>query len=373
MNNDSNFIVYNNPVEIINTIPAKDTTVTVLNQIQENTHNHPITSGFNNIYGSLTFIIAIAACIAGWITYRAQKSTEKHTKNTPYKVQEGILLDMPRHQYRNLLCTLAMINQYQDSRVAHQKNPKSVLRYPSEANMLKLQTLPEQTMVKMDIEEEEAVKLYRIMQETSLFFRNSNNEILAAAEHFRRADLDDRSFICDADNLLFKPLFLVDKAKALNNTFSLNIKDYSKKKQDEIGVMATILAEHIIKGKEQSISEKEYKQLTNEEFPNHLFGLPSFDKTNPIQRAFNGLFKGINFKKIEKKTLIKALENYPAIENDKIKIDSFIKSIKDNENTVYGDVLNSKTEYINFWNLFKIICYMDMQAEMNKIGMINVA
>lgn len=376
--------------------------------IRENTNTDPILTGFDNIYGIATLVVTVTTLILTLFTLIAQKSTEEHTKKTeehaektevhaketeahaketeahtkgteahtknmPYKVQEGILLDMPRHQYRNLLCTLAMIKQYQESRVAHQKNPKSVLRYPSEANMLKLQTLPEQTLVKMDIEEEEAENLYRIMQETSLFFRNTNNEILAASEHFRRENLDDKSFVSDADNLLFKPLFLIDKAKALNNTFSANIKDYSKNKQDEMGVMATILAEHILKGKELSISTAELKQLSNNEFPNHLFGLPNFEKENPIQRAFKTLFKGIDFTNIKKETLIKALEDYPASVEDKSKITSFIDSIQKNENTVYGDVLNSKTEYINFWNLFKIMCYLDSTAEMDKIGMINVA
>lgn len=381
------FAFYMHPtinLEQKNTIEAPLDTVTnrdILVAIQNNTFTDPVDSGFDNIYGLATIALAALAFIVSIFTFWAQVNTEEHTKNTPYRVQEGILRDLPRHLYRNLVCTIAIVREYESSR----KSRKKVRRYPSEANLLKLQTLPEEILLKMDISEKDSVKVYAAMHETTLLFRNYNNEIISASQHFGRPKIDTISVYSDYDNLLFKPCYLMKASLNLNKLFSKSISGYNKKAQTETMVMASILLEHVLKGKpltpktNENTLQDTLKDLESDSFKFNLFDYTKLgkDKTEPIERSFKEqLFKEQLFK--DKVIVVKLDDLFAAAKGmcirdiDKNKWEQFEKSIKDG-NIEYGLTLNKNTYVVNFWNLFKIMCYLDSEAEKSKIGMINVA
>lgn len=85
------------------------------------------------------------------ITFEAQKQTEQHTSNAPKSAQIGKLKDLPRHFYRNLICACAMTLKYYDD--SNKKIWGKRINYPSESNVLKLKTLPDEIIY--DIDEEE--------------------------------------------------------------------------------------------------------------------------------------------------------------------------------------------------------------------------
>ena len=132
--------------------------------------NHSTTfwdDGFNCI-AVIGGIIALISLVVAVITYQAQKKTEQHTSNAPKSAQIGKLQDLPRHFYRNLVCICAMTLNYFDE--TNRKNGKRVA-YPSESNVLKLKTLPDEIIYDIDAEE----KSYKERHEFKLLLRNYNS------------------------------------------------------------------------------------------------------------------------------------------------------------------------------------------------------
>ena len=172
----------------------------VLSLIKGNTDKDNLRDGWN-FYGFVAFVISFISLIVAVITFFAQRNTEKHTKNAPLSVQRGRLADLPRHFYRNIVCTGAIIFNY-----LHPDNGKSAgrKRYPSESNLLKLQTFPDDVFLPVDVDESS----YRVIHELKLLFRNYNMEVKVASDHLSRKHLTDESLVQDFDNLLFKPFFL---------------------------------------------------------------------------------------------------------------------------------------------------------------------
>lgn len=367
-----------------NTIEIPSDTITnrdILAAIQNNTFTDPVDSGFDNIYGLATIALAALAFIVSIFTFWAQLNTEEHTKNTPYRVQEGILRDLPRHLYRNLICTLAMIRQYEQYKEQYKNKEIDDLYYPSEANVLKLQTLPEEILLKMDISDKDSEKIYADMHEKTLLFRNYNNEILSASQHFKQRNITEDSIHFDYDNLLFKPIYLMNGTKELSQTFT-SISGFSKHAQTTETIFASILVEHILKGKpiidpqdERLNNSDLIKQLEGNDndtgFPFTVFCIPDLkqgDKKDPIERSFRMLFTK---KYINVKVLVNLATSIRK-NKDKEKVEFFINQILDGK-VKYGNTWHINRRDVNMWNLFKIMCYLDSTAEMEKIGMINVA
>lgn len=150
-------------------------------------------------------VIALFSFFVGAFTLWAQKQTEKHTSNAPINVQLWKLRDLPRHFYRNLACTCALIFKYRME--GEELKRKS---YPSESNLSKLQILPDDVVIPVDISETKDPKEnpYKYMHELKLLLRNYNIEVEVASEHLSRKGITDDSLVQDFDNLLFKPIYL---------------------------------------------------------------------------------------------------------------------------------------------------------------------
>lgn len=189
---------------------VKDSTKIPLNEygamltIADNTTEEPWTDDWN-LYGWVAFGIAFFAFIAEIFTLIYQRRTEKHTENAPITAQIGVLRDLPRHFYRNLVCTCAALLKFRDK-----SNFREGIRrkYPSEANIRKLSTLPDEFILPIDVSD---YNLYRKMHECRLLFRNYNMEIDVASKHFAIRFLPDDSLKNDYDNLLFKPFYLTSR------------------------------------------------------------------------------------------------------------------------------------------------------------------
>lgn len=152
----------------------------------------------------VAFVVSFFSMIYAILTYYAQKNTELHTTNAPISVQQWKLMDLPRHFYRNLVCTCSLILKFRDEKTNRN-------RYPSESNLRKLQTLPDDIVLPIDVDKNKDAEhnAYRYMHELRLLLRNYNVEVEVASEHLSKKELDDETFKQDFDNLLFKPIQLV--------------------------------------------------------------------------------------------------------------------------------------------------------------------
>ncbi len=172
-----------------------------LDDIEKNTHTNFWLDGLT-CFAIASFVISLGI---SWKTFRKQSETEAHTRNVSKSVQDGKLNDMLRHLYRNLVCTTSMLLKY---RHESNRDGEYYKTYPSEANMLKLQVLPDDFIFNIDVAND---KVFRLMHEQKLLLRNYNLEIEVANKHFSRKDITEESIINDIDNILYKPLFLIDK------------------------------------------------------------------------------------------------------------------------------------------------------------------
>lgn len=162
-----------------------------------------------SLYGIITIIAAIVGVIIAYVTYSAQESVEKHTKNVSVSAQLGSLTDLLRHIYRNAVCTGSILLKYRHDESIHQKAATS---YPSEANMLKLQTQPEIYILPIDIINDD---IFQSMTEMRKLMHNYNCEIDVATKHFSTKGMPYESLRYDHDSLLFKPFLLCKQSLAL--------------------------------------------------------------------------------------------------------------------------------------------------------------
>lgn len=219
-------------------------------KIADNTQQDPIKDDWN-LYGWVAFVIALISLFVAGVTLWAQWQTERHTTNAPVEVQLWKLKDLPRHFYRNLVCTCAIIIKYRAEGKEKQRK-----RYPSESNLMKLQTLPDDIVLPIDVNKSRA---YRYMHELKLLLRNYNVEVEVAAKHLSRKTITDASLVQDFDNLLFKPLYLTQRKFDFERSLS---KDSKVALEDQ--TIYAILNEHFRKLKEPSnfkvLYEKEEAQ-----------------------------------------------------------------------------------------------------------------
>ncbi len=270
----------------------------LMTTIADNTREDFKSSGWT-LFAVLTFG---SSFILSYITYRAQKHTEKHTQNASIKAQQGSLEDLPRHFYRNLVCTTAIMLKYR-----HGSNREGALfkRYPSESNMLKLQTLPEEFFLSIDVAND---NIFRVMHEKKLIFKNYNIEVAVAMEHFARRHITESNIVNDVDNIMFKPLFLIAEVFALR----WEIDSYRKypfwdKVKRKIGLGKSsaesttneqYIAETLYTFVKTHIDKLKFHQInTDEQFNMYKEIYKDFDShivcggKNGIERSYNHLFK----------------------------------------------------------------------------------
>ncbi len=294
-------------------------------KIADNTEQDIVRDGWN-VYGTITIVIAIFALIVAWIsyvytkrTYEAQMMTEEHTSNAPVEVQQWKLKDLPRHFYRNLVCTCAIIIRYRFEGKGGKR-----LRYPSEGNLLKLQTMPDDIVLPIDVDKNVDAEhnAYKHMHELKFLLRNYNVEVEVASDHLSRSSITDESLSCDFDNLLFKPLHLTQSTFSFERALPVP--------QDEDLVLRTVAI----------MVREHYKKLRIPSNFNMLFG-------KQAMRYLDDLLDGDvvkNFREVvdEKDGLDRSLDsllsnskNYGADNVSQAAIEKVLKELKPEEKAYY--------------------------------------
>lgn len=247
----------------------------IMAQIEDNTNEKFLTGGLT--------LIAIIGLVFGFFTFWYQQKTERHTKNVSISSQLGVLKDLPRHFYRNLVCTVAMLFKYKHKDNMNSDN--SFKSYPSEANMLKLQTLPEEFILSIDTSDD---KVYDEMHEQKLLLKNYNLEVGVASNHFARKAIKGSSLKNDFDSLLFKPIYLI--SRLCNLHIMLKGKGwFTPKSTPENYVneaLCTFAMEHFAKWDFDKVKEKFPKEPCNE-----IFAEKSPIISSSIERGLNQLLK----------------------------------------------------------------------------------
>ena len=165
-------------------------------------------------YDWFTLGIAIAALFTSFVamrytifTYKAQQRTEEHsfhiqdnTQRISLHVQKGLLEDLVRHLYRNLVVAYAI-----KSKMEHYGYDNV---YPSEEHLIKqklpLQNIHLEAFYSDDIH-------YKKINELYLLLRNYNEEIEIALKHFCNPRILKSVKERDFNTLIFKPGFLTEK------------------------------------------------------------------------------------------------------------------------------------------------------------------
>ena len=154
---------------------------------------------------ALALITSFAAMIYAKKTYKSQELTEKHTLETQsntqrisLETQKGLMIDLVRHLYRNLVVTYAI-----KTKLEHFGYDKY---YPSEEHLLKLKVPVENIHPEAFYDN----KYYTEIDKLYLLLRNYNTEIDVALNHFLHQGMARDVKERDLGTLLFKPGLLVE-------------------------------------------------------------------------------------------------------------------------------------------------------------------
>lgn len=165
-------------------------------------------------YDWIALSVAILALVTSFVamvyakkTFKSQENTEKYTLETQGNTQrisidsqKGLMIDLVRHLYRNLVVTYAV-----KTKLEHLGYEKC---YPSEEHLLKLKVPIENIHLDAFYDKKE---LYTEVNKLYLLLRNYNTEIDVALRHFPRREIDVAIKKHDLDTLMFKPEYLVEK------------------------------------------------------------------------------------------------------------------------------------------------------------------
>lgn len=140
----------------------------------------------------VAIVIAFFSFIFAVSTWKSQSDTQKNTLGLTSDVQKGILLDFPRHHYRNLLVVCAMkylMNQEEPHGLLGRKTSRYNLYCPSEEHFLKL-VIDEQMLYPeaFDDDKDSCSELHRFR----LNIRNRNIEMKSIFRHIARKNLPER-------------------------------------------------------------------------------------------------------------------------------------------------------------------------------------
>lgn len=146
----------------------------------------------------LSLIVAVASLVASLVTTCAQIKTRKNTDKPSLNMQMGILDDLQRHLYRNLVCTISGGYLYQVSRSRGGG-------YPSESLFRKLPCLVDDILLPIKAQ----MIPYRKIYELKYQLKNYGIDALTLSEHLQRKEIDYSCIVSDFESLYFKPLFLI--------------------------------------------------------------------------------------------------------------------------------------------------------------------
>lgn len=347
----------------------------VLSKIKSNTDKN-----FNldnwNLYGLIALFVSVISAVISYYALKAQNDTKDNTSNVPIEVQQARLADVPRHFYRNLVCTVSIISKF-----IQESNGKSGKRlaYPSEANLLKLFVPEDDYFLQINRKS----KSYDDMLNSNLrlLFRNYNIEVQVAAEHLSRKHLTDDSLMQDFDNLLFKPFFLCRMTYKYEKLL-----DIAPKNKD-YNIAYRIILSHFVNLK----NNLSYLCRSNVDgYINHISDSSNFitnviDKRGAIRRSMGTLNTLIierdsfinDCKDSELRNFIKDLSsNKKCFINWYASYKSFNDSLAVLSAEELYEILLPYLLYINkeswdFKTLFYYIITVDAAIEIDRIGMIN--
>lgn len=333
----------------------------VMAKIEDNTRQNPWKDGWN-FYGWIAFAIALFSLGVAAFTLWAQKKTEEHTTNAPLEVQQWKLRDLPRHFYRNLVCTCAIILKFRAE--GEEKKRKN---YPSESNLRKLQTLPDDIVLPIDVDKKKDAEhnAYKYMHELRLLLRNYNIEVEVASVHLTKKTISDESLKQDFDNLLFKPIQLTkstfDFEKALSKSGEKNL---------AVRTIYSVLNEHFKKLKIAT----NFGLLSSLYAPNYLGALLAdncslfndrIDKKGGVERSVDNLL-GYGY---DKEKGGAAHRGIMIVEKDEKKYEAVIsRSVAINEFGQLNDFvtkISSITDEDTFASFYKCF-YLSKEKEMSE-------
>ena len=352
-------------------------------QVENNTRPHWYSDDWN-LFGIITFIIALFSAIFTYVTYKAQKNTELHTTNAPIDVQLSTLKDLPRHFYRNLVCTCAMILKFKFG----EKKGKV---YPSEGNMRKLQTLPDDVVLPIDVDTDKEDNAYQHMHELRLLLRNYNVEVQVASEHVARQGIMEETLTQDFGNLLYKPLFLIRNTFNFKRSLNKESLPDDYKVKYVLDAISRMIQEHFKKLQESAnfkcLFEKGTTEYLTKIMPKGKVDLSIFDKGGDILRSIEYLLKYTGDKVSPK---VKTLKRHDVIDessailsiNNAEEFTQFCISkdfIKAGEEPKAAALYPHLAPYLNYlhrpdWDtvaILKFILAIDAAIETNRIGMVN--
>lgn len=368
--------------------------------------DHSTDFSLNNItvIGTLAFVISLASMIYTYLSYTSQRSTEKNTKNVPIEDQRNKFKDLSRHEYRNLVCGLSAAIKFFDSANGEEQHRHT---YPSESNLLKMKVQPEDVV--MEINPSVAASV----AELRLLLRNYNIEIDVASQHLSRQTIIDSALHQDFDNLLFKPLFLVKRAYALENDLvRLSSRRRRLFKQEILPTdicndlflrtVCTIVQEHFSKiktGLGNLLQKPELLRFLSLLDKADGLNFGEADHTNAIKRSVSFLLKDIPLPegsqshtlhlqaKDPKKKNVAQCNSHFAIDkqefdklNDNVaNLLALIDELKTIQPDAYAklagyeaQVKNFSTSMcLNFMEFFPIMLQLDAIVELRNIGMVN--
>lgn len=375
-----------------------------------------------DLFGWSTFVTALFSLLLAFITWTAQKDTEKHTRKAPISAQLNSLRDLARHFYRNLVCTTACIVRFNHKN--NKDNGGNRVCYPSESNLRKMHALPDDVVMDIDTDDCD----YSSLHELKLLLRNYNVEVDVASMHLSRKNITNDSLEQDIDNLIFKPLFLVKRALSVEKGLTKPEKDmpyfifrsmcdmviehFTKLMEKQNFVLlannrANILASECIaqllskdsEGKVISISEDiDVKGGLARSFNNLVDGLKS-DETNGLvtieEKTETGKKIYITLKRDAFLAYLKSYISTVKLANNSKKANDlceFIDKITatDNRTKIIEEYIPNQEEQNHFdykglndyfaylasaeWDYFTLLNYMlavDVVIETDRIGMIN--
>jgi hypothetical protein len=218
---------------------------------------------------------------------------EKHTKNVSVSAQRGSLIDLLRNLYRNAICTGTILHKFRSD---ESKGKAVAESYPSEANMLKLQTQTEIYILPIDIVNDD---IFGSMTKMRKLMQNYNCEIDVATMHFSTKGLPYESLRWDYDNLLYKPFRLCKESLELYT--KLLAIDNSKESKKERSASHHIILEFFYEMIKEHIKNlpdnmpshmnkiKELIALPNDEFFKTICG--SEVRKSGLYRGFDDMCK----------------------------------------------------------------------------------
>ncbi len=194
------------PASVIDSIPSQpieQVAIHKLNAIaqdlsdtKENT-NPLLTPDFWRTIAGLSLIVGIFGFIVSLVNAYQQWRTQLNTGRLTLEEQQGILIDLVRHLYRNLVVTRT---------IETKMRALDFQAYPSEEHLVKLQIPLERIKLDSFLNTN-----FTALSNLYLLFRNYNEEIQIIKDHFKKPDLNREAKERDLETLTFKCGFLVSK------------------------------------------------------------------------------------------------------------------------------------------------------------------